>query len=157
MKGQKRTKFQMKGQKRTTPGIPTWSPTVILRVPNKLVLGVRFSSFTAPFSAPILILAMEVSGNGQLHMSPTADNVGKILPTGPVGDIDIFFVFCSRAKKCREMPTFHSYAPKYRTVEYIHFKTNNKKSTTQQPTRAAATLLPSAFPSSLSVDRAAAH
>jgi hypothetical protein len=32
-------------------------------------------------------------------MSPTADNVGKILPTGPVGDIDIFFFFLFPRKK----------------------------------------------------------
>ncbi len=32
------------------------------------------------------------------------------------------YFFCrSRAKKCREMTTFHSYAQKYCTVEYIHF------------------------------------
>ena len=32
-------------------------------------------------------------------MSPTADNVGKIRPTGPVGDIDIFFFFVFPRKK----------------------------------------------------------
>jgi hypothetical protein len=32
-------------------------------------------------------------------MSPTADNVGKILPTGRVGDIDIFFFFWFPRKK----------------------------------------------------------
>jgi len=31
-------------------------------------------------------------------MSPTADNVGKILPTGSVGDIDIFFFVFPRKK-----------------------------------------------------------
>jgi len=36
-------------------------------------------------------------------MSPTADNVGKILPTGPVGDIDIFFFVPAQKNvgKCR--------------------------------------------------------
>jgi hypothetical protein len=32
-------------------------------------------------------------------MSPTADNVGKILLTGPVGDIDIFFLLLFPCKK----------------------------------------------------------
>jgi hypothetical protein len=53
-------------------------------------------------------------------MSPTADNIGKILPTGRCRDIDIFFFCRSRAKKCWET-TFHSYAQKYHTIEYIHF------------------------------------
>jgi hypothetical protein len=88
-------------------------------------------------------------------MSPTADNVGKIRPTGRVADTDRFFFFRSRAKKCREMATFHSYAKiSYRRVHLPkeqHLYTN-----TQQPTRATVTLLPSAFPSSLSVGAAAA-
>ena len=67
-----------------------------------------------------------------------------------------YFFFRSRAKKCREMATFHSYAKtSYRRVhlpkEQHHLYTN-----TQQPTRATVTLLPSAFPSSLSVGAAAA-
>ena len=47
-------------------------------------------------------------------MSPTADNVGEIRPTGPVGDIDIFFFFVPAQKnvgKCRHFINTHNSTP----------------------------------------------
>jgi hypothetical protein len=60
------------------------------------------------------------------------------------------FFFVPAQKKSRETLTFHRDAKVYRTVEYI-YQVQHLSTNTQQPTRATATLLPSAFPSSLSM------
>jgi hypothetical protein len=82
-------------------------------------------------------------------LSPTHNNVSEILPAGQCRDADIIFCLAIPAHLYVGKRRHFIVMQKYHTIEYIH-------TDTQQPTRAVTTLLPLAFPSSLSMGTAAA-